>query len=187
MAQWQKIGFSGLVLLQYHWVEGGYLKDVKSRLKLKKAGFEYDFLHVRSMHAQLDGNVTFIQRNSWQWLAPWLTEEGVDVLGTSCLEHLWSQKLTFVDLVFECLILSIQCIASLWSVQGSSWENLTCCPALLASKALCWGLGPSNPFSSRICTAQKATCYWNQTVLKRSSTCWKFKIIFVRNVTIIHC
>lgn len=73
----------------------------------------------------------------------WLTKEGM-VLSTSCLEHLCSQKLSFVDLGFGCLILPVHCVTSLGSVQGCSWGNLTCCPTLLTSKALCWGLGPTH-------------------------------------------
>lgn len=96
--QWQKMEFSGLVLLQCHWVEGGYLKDVKPRLKLLEAGIECDFLHVWGMCTWLDGNVMFIPRDSQQCLAPWLAKEGMVFLSTSCLEHLCSQKLIFVDL-----------------------------------------------------------------------------------------
>lgn len=122
-------------------------------------------------------------RHSWMAALPssqgtastwhlWVAKKGMAVLSTSCLEHLCSQKLLFVDLGVGCLIIPIHCIAMCF-VQGCSWENLTCCPTLLASKALCWRLRPTH-FLLGFVLHRKLHVITNKTVLKRSSICWKF-------------
>lgn len=148
--QLQKFEFSGLGLFQCRCVEGVYLKDGKPRLKLlpyTKGG------RIWTWFSACVGNACTAQ---WHYHLP--------SQGTACsdwhLDFLRREMLPSILPALDTYVLQnclfwipflggrfspdiAHCIASLCPVQGCSWEIQTCCPALLASKASCWGSGPT--------------------------------------------